>query len=112
DLYEILSTLLYTRMLYPGSKQAALADAQSFLEAPRFQAHQIYRALDVLAQSSDFIQAKLYQNSLKLRPRNHRVLYYDCTNYYFEIEQESGDRQYGHSKEHRPNPLLQMGLFI
>lgn len=112
DLHEILSTLIYTRLLYPGSKQAALVDAQTFLEAPGCQAHQIYRALDVLAQESDFIQAQLYKNSLKLRPRNHQVLYYDCTNYYFEIEQDSGNRKYGHSKEHRPNPLLQMGLFI
>ena len=71
----------------------------------------VYRALSVLAKESDFIQAEVYKNSFFLGSRNDRVLYYDCTNYYFEIEQEDGDKKYGKSKEHRPNPIIQMGLF-
>lgn len=112
DLDSILSRLLYTRILFPGSKKSALELSKQFIEQPRFDLHQIYRALDVLDQESDFIQAQLYKNSLKLSRRNAQVLYYDCTNYFFEIEREDGLRQYGVSKEHRPNPIVQMGLFM
>ena len=59
----------------------------------------------------DFIQSEVYKNSFFLGDRMDRILYYDCTNYYFEIEQEDGDKKYGKSKEHRPNPIIQMGLF-
>ncbi len=44
--------------------------------------------------------------------RNDRIFYYDCTNYYFETEQEDGDKKYGKSKEHRPNPIIQIGMFM
>ena len=60
----------------------------------------------------DFIQSELYKNSNEYVKRNNKILYYDCTNYYFEIEEESGLRQYGKSKENRPNPIVQMGLFM
>ena len=70
-----------------------------------------YRALNVLSEECDLIQSELYRNSKSVLKRNDGVLYYDCTNYYFEIEQEDGDKKYGKSKEHRPNPIVQMGLF-
>ena len=111
DLDGILSTLLYTRILYPGSKLSSLEDAKRFIEQPGADIHQIYRALSLLAGESDDIQAAVYKNSLKLAPRQDKVIYYDCTNYYFESEEENGLRQYGHSKENRPNPIVQMGLF-
>ena len=60
----------------------------------------------------DFIQSELYKNSNEYIQRNNKILYYDCTNYYFEIEQEDGLKQYGKSKENRPNPIVQMGLFM
>lgn len=112
DLDGILSTLLYTRVLYPGSKLSSLEDAGRFIEQPEADIHQVYRALSLLAEESDDIQAAVYKNSLKLGPRQDRVIYYDCTNYYFESEEEGGLRQYGHSKENRPNPIVQMGLFV
>lgn len=112
DLDGILSTLLYTRVLYPGSKLSSLEDAGRFIERPEADIHQVYRALSLLAEESDDIQAAVYKNSLKLGPRQDRVIYYDCTNYYFESEEEGGLRQYGHSKENRPNPIVQMGLFV
>ena len=112
DLDGILSTLLYTRVLYPGSKLSSLEDAGRFIEQPEADIHQVYRALSLLAEESDDIQASVYKNSLKLGPRQDRVIYYDCTNYYFESEEEGGLRQYGHSKENRPNPIVQMGLFV
>ena len=74
--------------------------------------HDVYKALSVLAEQSDLIQSEVYKNSRFLGKRNDRILYYDCTNYYFEIEQEDGIKRYGKSKEHRPNPIVQMGLFM
>jgi transposase len=108
----VLSRLLYCRILYPSSKLCAYRQAARFLEAPGFDLQHIYRALDVIAEEADFIQSELYKNSLKAYGRNTEVLYYDCTNYFFEIEQEDGLKQYGYSKEHRPNPIVQMGLFM
>ena len=112
DLNEILSTLVYSRILTPGSKKASLSDAQRLLEQPKADLHQVYRALEVLANDNDFIQSELYKNSQNVVDRKKGILYYDCTNYYFEIEQEDGFRKYGMSKEHRPNPIIQMGLFM
>ena len=111
DLDEILQMLLYTRILYPGSKLSSLEDAKRFIEQPTADVHQVYRALSLLANENENIQAAVYKNSLKLGKRNDAVIYYDCTNYYFESEKENGLRQYGHSKENRPNPIVQMGLF-
>ena len=111
DLNSILSMLLYTRILYPGSKLSSLEDAKRFLEQPKADIHQVYRALSLLSKESDMIQADVYKRSLKLGKRNTAAIYYDCTNYYFESEEEGGLRQYGHSKENRPNPIVQMGLF-
>lgn len=111
DLNAILSDLIYTRILDPDSKRSSFQTAQKYLETPTYQLHDVYRALSVLAENSDLIQAEAYKNSGFLGKRNDRVLYYDCTNYYFEIEQEDGQKRYGKSKEHRPNPIVQMGLF-
>ena len=111
DLNAILSDLIYTRILEPGSKRSSFMAAQNFLEPPGYQLHDIYRALSVLAEESDRIQSEVYKNISSLIKRNDHILYYDCTNYYFEIEQEEGDKKYGKSKEHRPNPIIQMGLF-
>ena len=112
DLNSILSRLLYTRILFPGSKRSTYELSKRFIEQPNFDLPHIYRALDVLNQESELIQSELYKNSLKLSKRNTNILYYDCTNYFFEIEQENGIKQYGISKEHRPNPIVQMGLFM
>lgn len=112
DLNSILSRLIYSRIIYPSSKLATFELSKKYIEQPNFELHDIYRALEVIAKETDFIQAELYKNSLKVSKRNTNILYYDCTNYFFEIEQESGLRQYGPSKEHRPNPITQMGLFM
>ena len=112
DLNSILSRLIYGRIIYPSSKLKTLELSKNFLEQPNFELHDIYRALEVIANESDFIQSELYKNSLNFMKRNDRVLYYDCTNFFFEIEEESGLRQYGKSKENRPTPITQMGLFL
>lgn len=112
NLNAILSRLVYSRIIYPGSKRNTFEQSKRFVEKPDFELHQIYRALSILAEESDYIQSRLYRNSLKLSARQTGIIYYDCTNYYFEIEQACGDKQYGHSKEHKPNPIVQMGLFM
>ena len=112
NLDSILSRLIYSRIIYPDSKLATFELSKKFIEQPDFDLHQIYRALDVLCKESELIQSTVYENSLKIVPRDTRVLFYDCTNFYFEMEQESDIRQYGYSKEHRPNPIVQMGLFM
>lgn len=112
DLNAILSRLVYTRILHPSSKLSSYEASKRFLEPVTFELVDIYRALDVIAQESESIQAQVYQSSKALVDRNTAILYYDCTNYFFEIEQEEGIRQYGVSKEHRPNPIVQMGLFM
>lgn len=112
NLDAILSRLLYGRILYPSSKLSTYELSKKLIEQPEFELQHIYRALGVIAEETDLIQSSLYQNSLKLSKRNTGVLYYDCTNYFFEIEQEEGLKQYGYSKEHRPNPIVQMGLFM
>lgn len=112
DLNEALTNLIYSRILHPASKRASLAYAQNFLESPNITIDQMYQSLSVLAKESDQIESTVYKNSLKVVPRNTKILYYDCTNFYFEIEQEDGIKKYGRSKENRPNPIVQMGLFI
>ena len=112
DINAILSDLIYTRILEPCSKRSSYKSASEFLERPSYELHDLYRALDVLGAECDRIQAEVYKNSHFLGQRNDKVLYYDCTNYYFEMEQESGSKKYGKSKEHRPNPIIQMGLFM
>src|SRR5690606_17795457 len=86
--------------------------ANVLLESHSVEAQHIYRALDVLAEESDGIEEAVYKNSLKVVDRNTSILYYDCTNFYFEIEEADGLKQYGVSKENRPNPIVQMGLFM
>lgn len=112
DLNAILSDLVYTRILEPSSKRSSFKAASKFLEPPSYELHDVYRALSVLASECDLIQSEVYKNSFFLGKRNDHILYYDCTNFYFEIEQEDGDKKYGKSKEHRPNPIIQMGLFV
>lgn len=112
DLGAILSDLIYARILAPTSKLGSYDYCQSLLEPPKYSLADVYRALSVIAAESDFIQSELYMNSNFVHPRNKRILYYDCTNYYFEIEEEDHFRRYGKSKENRPNPIVTMGLFM
>ena len=112
DLNAILTDLVYARILSPRSKLGSYEYCQTLLEPPKYSLQDMYRSLSILAEESDFIQSELYRNSNYIHPRNKRILYYDCTNYYFEIEEESGLKRYGKSKEHRPNPIVTMGLFM
>lgn len=112
DLNAILSDLIYSRILCPSSKRSSFQFASTLLEKPKYKLHDVYRALSVLAKESSYIQSELYKNSHFVKQRNTSTLYYDCTNYYFEIEEEDGIKQYGKGKENRPNPLVGMGLMM
>ena len=112
DINAILSDMIFARILEPSSKRSSFKAASEFLEKPSYELHDIYRSLDVLGNECDFIQSEVYKNSHLAGKRNDKILFYDCTNYYFEIEQEDGIKRYGKSKEHRPNPIIQMGMFM
>lgn len=112
DLNSVLSNLIYTRIIDPSSKLSAFETAKTFLEQPNFELQNIYRALEIIANETEFIESAVYKNSLNVIERNTNILYYDCTNYFFEIEEAEGIKQYGKNKENRPLPIVQMGLFM
>ena len=112
DLNNVLSNLIFARIIYPSSKLKTLELSKHFIEQPTFTYNHILRALEIISKETDFIQEKLYKNSCKYMKRNNRILYYDCTNFFFEINEEDDLRKYGKSKESRPNPIVQMGLFM
>lgn len=112
NLNDILSRLIYTRILYPSSKKSSFEESKRFIEQPSFELHDIYRALSVIAEESDYIQSRLFKNSSAIQKRNTQVIYYDCTNFYFEIDAAEDDKQFGKSKENRPLPIVGMGLFM
>ena len=112
DLNEILSYLVYARIIYPSSKLETFKQCQNFIEQPKFKLHDEYRALSYIAKNIDYIQENLFNNSKNIINRNSKVIYYDCTNYFFEIDEEDDLRKYGISKEHKPNSIVGMGLFM
>ena len=112
DLNEILSYLVYARIIYPSSKLETFKQCQNFIQQPKFKLHDEYRALSYIAENMDYIQEQLFNNSKNILKRNSKVIYYDCTNYFFEIDEEDDLRKYGISKKHKPNPIVGMGLFM
>ena len=112
DLNEILSYLVYARIIYPSSKLETFKQCQNFIEQPTFKLHDEYRVLSYIANNMDFIQKELFNNSKKVINRNSKVIYYDCTNYFFEIDNEDDIRKYGINKQHQPKPQVGMGLFM
>mgnify|MGYP003372761016 FL=1 len=112
DFSAILTDQIFSRILAPSSKLSSYSYCQTLLEPPKYELQNLYHALSVMAEESDFIQKELYFNSNFVHPRNKKILYYDCTNYYFETTQDDDFRKYGKSKENRPNPIVTMGLFM
>ena len=111
NLEKIICDLVYARILDPSSKKSTYDYCHSLLEAPDYELHDVYRALDIIHKETDFIQSFLYQQSVKCSHRDTSVLFYDCTNFFFEIDDEDELRRVGFSKEHRTTPIVQLGLF-
>ena len=125
DLNQIVRFLVFDRILDPGSKLHTVCHLDSYYERPRFDYQHVLRGMDVLSENFDNYICHLYEASSKIIKRDTTVCYYDCTNYYSEIETADEDtvdeytgeiiegfRKYGLSKDHKPNPLVQMGLFM
>ena len=112
DLNEILSYLVYARIIYPSSKLETFKQCQNFIKQPNFKLHDEYRTLSYIADNMDYIQENIFNNSKTVIKRNSRVIYYDCTNYFFEIDNEDDIRKYGINKQHQPKPQVGMGLFM
>ena len=112
DFADILRKLVMCRILFPDSKRATRECLNDFVDAPDFSLDDIYNFLEVLSREITPLQKSLYEATRKELSRRTGVIYYDCTNYYFEIEREDELRRYGRSKEHRPNPIVQMGMFM
>ena len=122
ELSDILEDLICTRIMYPASKYSSYEEAQKFIRQPKYKLYDVYRALDIIVKEKENIEKWCYEKSQNvIKTRNTSILYYDCTNYFFEIELEdvedlennkTGLRKYGKSKENRPLPIAQMGLFI
>ena len=125
DCYTILRFLAYARILNPGSKYSTWEHLENYYENPDFDYQHILRCMDVLYDNYEDYLRWVYEKSNSVVKRDTSILYYDCTNFYFECEKEDdvvideitgetmcGLRKYGVSKEHRPNPIVEMGLFM
>ena len=122
ELSDILEDLICTRIMYPSSKYSSYEEAKNFLRQPKYNLYDVYRALDIIIKEKEYIEQWCYEKSLNvIKERNTKVLYYDCTNYFFEIELEDEDdletgkkglRKFAKSKENRPLPITEMGMFI
>ena len=112
DLNEVLANLVFSRIIYPSSKLKTYELSKKFIETPKYDINNIYRGLTYLNNELDYIQKEIYNNSKSVVNRDTRIMYFDCTNYYFDINEEDDLRKYGKGKDHKPNPLVGMGLFM
>lgn len=112
DLNEVLSNLVFSRIIYPSSKLKTYELSKNFLETPKYNLENIYRGLTYLNKELDFIQKDIYNNSKSVIDRNTRIMYFDCTNYYFDINEETELQKYGKGKDGKAKPLVGMGLFM
>lgn len=124
DPNEVNRFLTFSRILAPDSKLGTYDNLGHYFEQPSIQYQHILRTMDILYRNYDAYITHLYEQSERIVKRDTSVCYFDCTNFYFETESEDTDvdevtgeilkgfRRYGPSKEHRPNPLVEMGLFM
>lgn len=113
DPGRVLELLVWDRLAHPHSKKGAWDARKSFPRKCDFSLDDVYRALTYIAARADEMVDHMNASLEKARgPRDRSRLYYDVTNYYFEVEEEDGLRRRGVSKEHRPSPIVQMGLLL
>ena len=112
DLNEVLCNLVFSRIIYPSSKLKTYELSKNFIETPKYNLENLYRGLAYLNSDLDYIQKQLYSNSKSVVDRNTKIMYFDCTNYYFDINEETELQKYGHGKDGKAKPLVGMGLFM
>lgn len=112
DLNEVLCNLVFSRIIYPSSKLKTYELSKNFIETPKYNLENLYRGLTYLNSDLDYIQKQLYSNSKSVVDRNTKIMYFDCTNYYFYINEETELQKYGHGKDGKAKPLVGMGLFM
>ena len=112
DLNEVLCNLILSRIIYPSSKLKTYELSKNFIETPKYNLENLYRGLTYLNNDLDYIQKQLYNNSKSVIDRNTKIMYFDCTNYYFDINEETELQKYGHGKDGKAKPLVGMGLFM
>lgn len=125
SLNDIFQLLTYSRIMYPGSKKETFENKNIFFDDFDFSLKDIYRALDYFNSYKDEILSLIWNKTKDRYNRETSSVYYDCTNYYFEISYndedlideegnilEKGYRKKGPSKEHRPEPIIGMGLLM
>lgn len=107
---SIMMLLVVSRLLSPGSKKKAFEQKGRYFERFNFSLADVYRALSHYAKISKELQRYLHEQITEKYGRDTKTIYYDVTNYYFEIDKADDVRKFGPSKEKRPNPIVQMGL--
>jgi len=112
NLNSIFKLLVFNRSLFPASKKGAWEHRGLFFEDTTYSLEAVYRSLDYFLQWRPALLKHLHRQMQEKYGRDTLLLYYDVTNYYFEIDEPDALREKGVSKEHRPNPIVQMGLFM
>ena len=111
DINSVVECLVFSRIIWPASKLSTFEQSKKFIGNYNFDIQHVYRTLSYLSKEIDNIQKELFDYSNKIIDRNYKVIYYDCTNYFFYTD-ENDFQKYGISKQHQPLPLVQMGLFM
>lgn len=111
DINSVVECLVFARIIWPSSKLSTYEQSRKFIGNYNFDIQHVYRTLSYLSKEMNYIQKELFDYSNKVIDRNYKVIYYDCTNFFFYIE-ENDFQKYGISKQHQPLPLVQMGLFM
>jgi transposase len=112
NLNSIMRLLVFSRLLSPGSKKKAYDERDWFFERSDFSLIDMYRSLSRFAGYGEALQLWIHERIRETYGRDTSVTYYDVTNYYFEIDEQDELRRKGVSKEHRPDPIVQMGLLM
>ncbi len=111
NLNSIFKLLVYERILNPGSKLKAFQNKDKYFDSTSFSLQDLYRSLSIFIKHKDELQLWIHERIQKKYDRKTDLVYYDVTNYYFEIDDEDDMRKNGYSKENKKSPIVQMGLF-
>ena len=112
DANTIMKMLVYSRLLAPASKKASYDNRDQFFEKTDYSLDDVYRCLTFLNKHKENLQVWMNDKIKEQYGRDTSLIYYDVTNYYFETDEQTDLLRKGVSKEHRPNPIVQMGLFM